>query len=160
MPDKKRPAAEPQRRDARFDPAMSDADRELLGMYLDADDGAREAAEADRRIRQRVRALKAGHWVTRICAQGHVIENHRKDGHASTPTMRCPICGSPASIEEPEKTAQREHAAANSPMAKLHRMVDALTDWAQHHLDAKRWTEQSEIRRESEQKTRVQDRIF
>lgn len=109
--------------------------------------GGSEADRVRQRLAERAAQIRGGHWQMRRCGRGHPFELHRTSAGVVDPGWRCPICGDVAAVEEPEETARREYAAASTPVARARALFDAVSDWAQLHLNAASWTQQSDAAR-------------
>lgn len=100
------------------------------------------------RKQSRINELRVSHWIVRRCGAGHVTETHRTNADGDADQARCPICGRDALRESYEQTAQREHEERTTPQRVLAQMADAMTAWAQEHLDAFVWSLRSQDMRE------------
>ncbi len=100
------------------------------------------------RKQARMTELRHSHWLVRRCSAGHVVESHRSSAEGESEVVRCPICGRDSVRESHEETANREHQERTAPQRVISHMAEAMSTWAQEHLDAFVWSLRSQDMRE------------
>lgn len=110
-----------------------------------------EIARIRGQLAARVDELTHTNWRVRVCERGHVIETHAHTANGDDEAVRCPMCGSLAVKEAPQRTAEREYTARTSPLAKLQQLADTMLEWGQRQLDAATWTTRSDEARKAAQ---------